>query len=68
MKFTKMHGAGKDYVFVDCFSERTPRNPHGLAVEVSDRQRGIGEVDALALHQQAALNDLARDVAVSARQ
>ena len=42
MKFTKMHGAGQDYVFVDCFSERSPRNPHGLAVEVSDRQRGIG--------------------------
>lgn len=42
MKFTKMHGAGQDYVLVDCFSERAPRNPHGLAVEVSDRQRGIG--------------------------
>jgi len=42
MKFTKMHGVGNDYVFVDCFSERTPLNPHGLAVEISDRHRGIG--------------------------
>ena len=42
MKFTKMHGVGNDYVFVDCFSERTPSNPHGLAVEISDRHRGIG--------------------------
>lgn len=48
MKFTKMHGSGRDYVFVDCFSERAPRNPHGLAVEVSDRQRGIG-ADGLVL-------------------
>lgn len=52
MKFTKMHGAGKDYVFVDCISERTPRNPHGLAVEVSDRQRGIG-ADGLVLIERS---------------
>lgn len=42
MKFTKMHGSGHDYVIVDSFADRAPRNPHGLALEVSDRQRGIG--------------------------
>jgi diaminopimelate epimerase len=42
MKFTKMHGAGNDYVYVDCFSEPTPENPAELARKVSDRHFGIG--------------------------
>ncbi|MEM7473819.1 MAG: diaminopimelate epimerase [Planctomycetota bacterium] len=42
MKFTKMHGAGNDYVYVDCFHEDTPENPAKLAVEVSDRRFGVG--------------------------
>ena len=27
MRFTKMHGAGNDYVYVDCFRERVPDDP-----------------------------------------
>ena len=42
MQFTKMHGAGNDYVYVDCFRQPTPENPAQLARQVSDRHFGIG--------------------------
>ena len=41
MRFTKMHGAGNDYVYVNCFDE-TVSDPVGLARAVSDRHFGIG--------------------------
>jgi len=41
LKFTKMHGTGNDYVYVNCFEE-TVDNPEELAVRVSDRHFGIG--------------------------
>ncbi len=42
MRFTKMHGAGNDYVYVNCFEEPLPDNPPELARQVSDRHFGIG--------------------------
>ena len=42
MRFTKMHGAGNDYVYVNCFSEPFPTDPAALAIAVSDRHKGIG--------------------------
>lgn len=42
MRFTKMHGAGNDYVYVNCFAERFPSDPAKLAMAVSDRHKGIG--------------------------
>ena len=42
MRFTKMHGCGNDYVYVDCFHEKTPRDPAALSRAVSDRHFGIG--------------------------
>ncbi len=42
MKFTKMHGAGNDYVFVDCFVQPIPENPSALARRISDRHFGVG--------------------------
>jgi len=42
MQFTKMHGAGNDYIYVDCFSRDAPRDASRLAVAVSDRHKGIG--------------------------
>jgi diaminopimelate epimerase len=42
MRFTKMHGAGNDYVYVDCFAEKLPGNPRELAVAMSDRHMGVG--------------------------
>jgi len=41
MKFTKMHGCGNDYVYVNCFEE-TVQNPAAVSVYVSDRHFGIG--------------------------
>jgi len=41
MKFTKMHGTGNDYVFVDCFHERVA-NPAKVARQISDRHFGVG--------------------------
>jgi diaminopimelate epimerase len=42
MRFTKMHGCGNDYVYVDCFHEKMPRDPAALSRAVSDRHFGIG--------------------------
>ena len=41
MKFTKMHGCGNDYVYVNCLAE-TVKNPNAVSKYVSDRHFGIG--------------------------
>ncbi|MCP4710085.1 MAG: diaminopimelate epimerase, partial [Planctomycetes bacterium] len=41
MRFTKMHGLGNDYVYVDCFDQSVD-DPTPLARAVSDRHCGIG--------------------------
>lgn len=41
MRFTKMHGLGNDYVYVNCFDEKLS-NPSKVAAYVSDRHTGIG--------------------------
>lgn len=41
MRFTKMQGAGNDYVYINCFEE-TVENPGEVSVKVSDRHFGIG--------------------------
>lgn len=41
MKFTKMHGIGNDYVYVNCFEE-TVEDPEKTAIAVSNRHFGIG--------------------------
>lgn len=42
MRFTKMHGAGNDYVYVDGFQEKLPADLPGLARRISDRRFGVG--------------------------
>jgi diaminopimelate epimerase len=42
MRFTKMQGAGNDYVYVDCFQEPVPGDPAGLARRMADRHFGVG--------------------------
>lgn len=42
MRFTKMHGIGNDYVYVDCVRSAPPSDPAALARAVSDRHFGIG--------------------------
>ncbi len=41
MKFTKMHGLGNDYIYLNCM-ERVPENMPGLAKRLSDRHFGVG--------------------------
>ncbi len=56
MKFTKMHGAGNDYVYVNCFEERLD-NPEQTAIKVSDRNFGIGS-DGLILIMPSQVADV----------
>ncbi|MBU4273372.1 MAG: diaminopimelate epimerase [Planctomycetes bacterium] len=42
MRLTKMHGAGNDYVFIDCFQQPPPERPDELARKISDRHFGVG--------------------------
>jgi diaminopimelate epimerase len=42
MKFTKMHGIGNDYVYIETFSQQPPADPRTLAVTISDRHFGVG--------------------------
>lgn len=39
--FTKMHGIGNDYIYIDCMESEPERLPE-LAVEMSDRHFGVG--------------------------
>ena len=47
MKFSKMHGIGNDYIYVNCFEE-TVSEPEKVSVVLSDRHKGIGS-DGLVL-------------------
>lgn len=42
MKFTKMHGCGNDYIYVDCTDGFELADEAGLARKLSDRHFGIG--------------------------
>jgi diaminopimelate epimerase len=42
MHFTKMQGAGNDYVYIDCTHQPLPKDPPALSRAVSDRHFGIG--------------------------
>jgi diaminopimelate epimerase len=41
MKFTKMHGLGNDYIYVNCLTEPI-NHPADLARKISDRHFGVG--------------------------
>lgn len=60
MKFTKMHGIGNDYVYVNCFKE-TVKNPSEVARFVSDRHFGIGS-DGLILIKPSDIADCEMDM------
>jgi diaminopimelate epimerase len=42
MRFTKMQGAGNDYVYIDCIRDPMPRDPADLSRAISDRHFGVG--------------------------
>lgn len=56
MKFTKMHGAGNDYIYVDLFSETLPEEEMSLAIAISDRHTGVGS-DGLILIEPSEIAD-----------
>ena len=60
MKFTKMHGIGNDYVYVNCFKE-TVKDPAAVAKFVSDRHFGIGS-DGLILIKPSEIADCEMDM------
>lgn len=47
MKFTKMHGIGNDYIYINCFEEKVAE-PEKVSVVLSDVRKGIGS-DGLVL-------------------
>lgn len=47
MKFTKMHGTGNDYIYINGFVE-TIVNPEEFSIQYSDKHKGIGS-DGLVL-------------------
>ena len=55
MKFTKMHGIGNDYVYVNCLKENV-ENPSEVAIKISDRHFGIGS-DGLILIKPSEVAD-----------
>ena len=56
MKFTKMHGIGNDYIFVDCYEEEV-LDPHELARNMSARHFGVG-ADGLILIEPSEAADI----------
>lgn len=55
MKFTKMHGCGNDYIYIDCFRE-TVKDERAAAIFLSDRHFGIGG-DGLILIKKGTVAD-----------
>ena len=60
MKFTKMHGIGNDYVYVNCFEEEI-KQPEEVSKYVSDRHFGIGS-DGLILIKPSKVADFQMDM------
>ncbi|MBQ6360745.1 MAG: diaminopimelate epimerase [Lachnospiraceae bacterium] len=61
MKFTKMHGIGNDYVYVNGFEEELPIEAGRLAELVSDRHFGIGS-DGLILIKPSQIADFTMEM------
>lgn len=55
MKFSKMHGIGNDYIYVNCFEEKVIE-PEKVSVVLSDRHKGIGS-DGLVLIMPSEIAD-----------
>ena len=60
MKFTKMHGAGNDYIYIDCFKENV-ENPERLSKKLSDRHFGVG-ADGIVLIKPSYIADCFMDI------
>jgi diaminopimelate epimerase len=49
LRFTKMHGAGNDYVYLNGFDQTLPADMEQLAIAVSHRRFGIGADGVIAV-------------------
>lgn len=60
MKFTKMHGLGNDYIYINAIDENIS-NPEQLAVKMSKKHYGVGS-DGLILIKQSDIADFKMDI------
>ena len=60
MKFTKMHGAGNDYIYIDCFTENV-ENPKDLSKTLSEKHFSIG-ADGIVLIKSSPVADCFMDI------
>ena len=60
MNFTKMHGTGNDYIYIDCFTQNV-KNPKDLSKKLSDRHFGIG-ADGIVLIKPSVIADCFMDI------
>lgn len=60
MKFIKMHGAGNDYIYIDCFTENV-ENPTELSKILSDRHFSVG-ADGIVLIKPSNVADCFMDI------
>ena len=59
IKFTKMHGLGNDYVYINCINgcnEKIVKNPSAVARYISDRHFGVGS-DGIVLIMPSSMAD-----------
>ncbi len=56
MEFVKMHGAGNDYIFIDCIKQQFNTDPAALSRRLSDRHKGVGG-DGIVLIMKSSLAD-----------
>lgn len=60
MQFTKMHGLGNNYLYINCFAE-TVKDPESLAIRLSDVHFGIGS-DGIILIKPSKVADCEMDI------
>ena len=60
MHFTKMHGAGNDYIYINCMKEKVD-NPSELSIRLSHRHFGIGS-DGIILIKPSDKADFMMDI------
>ena len=60
MRFAKMHGAGNDYIYIDCFTQNV-ENPKDLSIALSDRHFSVG-ADGIVLIKPSDIADCFMDI------
>ena len=61
IKFTKMHGIGNDYIYIDCIKQKVPQDVQNLAKVMSNRKKGIG-ADGLILIEKSDIADFKMEI------